>query len=462
MSELLDPGPPCCKVQGLVQKGNTVIAKTDDAGARATPRALMLLLTLAVAEALPRWSWDTVQTYIHCANITGEWNAGALHRLAQQPFVVFEKNHKLFAPPMNTSGEAKIAESCRLVKQLSPTTDCYMYTENDVARTYDSLGHWFEANPESALHCPAGQLVRRSNVVNVDASGKKHTYSFLAYDFDNAAGRAQWIKRATDAVATGYVDGVLIDGNRKNFSAEILKPCSAAKRQSWSVSYAEALRTLARALGPNQTIIANLVTPEDLSVSTGGMEEFGATNDWFGGKPPDAASRGIPTIMGWHSKRCGLWNQSCLLDFHGYGTFETELAAFLLGVYEHAYFGYGDGTGYWGGGGPSACQAWLLDRAEYHRPLGAPHGPAKIASSRFPELKCSMLSAVPDASNTAGCVYTRSFASGTAVYVGQFQKPKIDRRTKLSSNFGSCIYWKDGNVTSPNAADCPPRAAVAV
>jgi len=142
MSDLLDPGPPCCKVQGLVQTGNTVIAKTDDAGARATPRALMLLLTLAVAEALPRWSWDTVQTYIHCANITGEWNGGALHRLAQQPFVVFEKNHKLFAPPMNTSGEAKIAESCRLVKQLSPTTDCYMYTENDVARTYYSLGHW--------------------------------------------------------------------------------------------------------------------------------------------------------------------------------------------------------------------------------------------------------------------------------------------------------------------------------
>ena len=100
--------------------------------------------------------------------------------------------------------------------------------------------------------------MRRSNVVNVDATGKKHTYSFLAYDFDNAAGRAQWIKRATDAVATGHVDGVLIDGNRKNFSAEILKPCSAAKRQSWSVSYAEALRTLARALGPNHTIIANL------------------------------------------------------------------------------------------------------------------------------------------------------------------------------------------------------------
>ena len=67
-----------------------------------------------------------------------------------------------------------------------------------------------------------------------------------------------------------------------------------------------------------------------------------------------------------------------------------------------------------------------------------------------------MLSPNPDATDTAGCVYTRSFASGTRVYVGQFVKPKIDRRTKASTNFGSCIYWSDGNVTSPNVADCPP------
>ena len=25
--------------------------------------------------ALPEWSWDTIQTYVHCANFTGEWNA---------------------------------------------------------------------------------------------------------------------------------------------------------------------------------------------------------------------------------------------------------------------------------------------------------------------------------------------------------------------------------------------------
>jgi len=56
-----------------------------------------------LALALPRWSWDTLQTYVHCANRTGEWNDAALAVLSAQPFVVFEKNHKLFARPANTS-----------------------------------------------------------------------------------------------------------------------------------------------------------------------------------------------------------------------------------------------------------------------------------------------------------------------------------------------------------------------
>ena len=106
-------------------------------------RGLNLAVLLAVAPlaaSLPAWSWDTVQTYVHCANTTGEWNSAALHQLAAQRFVVFEKNHKLFYSgpdgAMSTSAETKIARSCQLVKQISPSTECYMYTELDVARTY--------------------------------------------------------------------------------------------------------------------------------------------------------------------------------------------------------------------------------------------------------------------------------------------------------------------------------------
>ena len=46
--------------------------------------AAALLLGAGSVGALPSWSWDTIQTYVHCANFSGEWNAGALQVLAKQ------------------------------------------------------------------------------------------------------------------------------------------------------------------------------------------------------------------------------------------------------------------------------------------------------------------------------------------------------------------------------------------
>ena len=53
-------------------------------------------------------------------------------------FVVFEKVHGLFADPVNTSAETKIAASCAQVKVAAaaakvPAPDCYIYTEVDWA-----------------------------------------------------------------------------------------------------------------------------------------------------------------------------------------------------------------------------------------------------------------------------------------------------------------------------------------
>jgi hypothetical protein len=117
------------------------------------------LWIVAPSNALPPWSWDTVQTYVHCANYSGEWNDDALKVLAQQPFVVFEKYHKAFeAEPYGIldNAEAKITESCRKIKALSPKTDCYMYVESDWARTEYSLGHWFVDHPSATLNCSTG------------------------------------------------------------------------------------------------------------------------------------------------------------------------------------------------------------------------------------------------------------------------------------------------------------------
>jgi hypothetical protein len=119
-------------------------------------RVLVLLLALLyTAAALPSWTWDTVQTYVHCANYTGEWNEDALQVLASQPFVVFEKYHKLFEKPVCDQAERKILTSCKKVKAINPKTECYIYTESDWARTAYGLGHWFEAHNASALQCPS-------------------------------------------------------------------------------------------------------------------------------------------------------------------------------------------------------------------------------------------------------------------------------------------------------------------
>ena len=107
-----------------------------------------------VANAMPLWSWDTIQTYVHCANFSGvavpvanpksngriaqklntepispqpgEWNDDALRVLSQQPFVVFEKYHKVFVDPPFDEAEAKIAESCAKVKALNASVQCLM------------------------------------------------------------------------------------------------------------------------------------------------------------------------------------------------------------------------------------------------------------------------------------------------------------------------------------------------
>ena len=60
--------------------------------------------------------------------------------------------------------------------------------------------------------------------------------------------------------------------------------------------------------------------------------------------------------------------------------------------------------------------------------------------------------------DVSGCLWTRVFASGTAVFEGQWL-PKDD--PEKPRNGGSCIYWSDGSVTSSNATRCQPKALIA-
>ena len=158
--------------------------------------------------------------------------------MAKQPFVVFEKYHKIFNEPVCDNAEDKIVASCKAVKALNPKTQCYMYTESDWARTEYSLGHWFDANPDSALQCPnKGDFVGTNDSVCASGKGKQgdcFNYHYLAYDFNNTAAREKWIERVTNVTSTGFVDGAFIDGNRGGFNSGITSACSADKQAGWA------------------------------------------------------------------------------------------------------------------------------------------------------------------------------------------------------------------------------------
>eukprot|EP00966_Prymnesium_polylepis_P335219 7390579-Prymnesium_polylepis.1 len=85
---------------------------------------------------------------------------------------------------------------------------------------------------------------------------------------------------------------------------------------------------------------------------------------------------------------------------------------------KYAYFGAG---GEWGGEGPEACSSWLKVWPEYGYPLGEPQGKA---------------------AETAEGIYTRSFASGTHVWLNA----SYTRRSP-GSRGKSCIYWANGKTT---------------
>ena len=106
-------------------------------------------------------------------------------------------------------------------------------------------------------------LATPNNVPGPDGSHVYH-YSFHAYDFRTPKMQSLWAKRITDAVATGFVDGAFIDGNRGGWGfgncnacpkdrPKHDKCCDGLKAGLKAAHYA-----VAKAVGPNATLISNL------------------------------------------------------------------------------------------------------------------------------------------------------------------------------------------------------------
>lgn len=253
--------------------------------------------------------------------------------------------------------------------------------------------------------------------------------TFYSYDFSDAEMQAQWVRRVTDAVATGFVDGAFIDGDRNGFWTANTEKCNVGKVDAYKAGLNHSVFMLAKNLSSaaanagrptGTTLITNYPTKEAMALCQGGMVERGM---------------GLKYFVQWEKNTCGLDKGPCLLDYHvDHGTasektFLSTLATFLLGVYKYAYIGLGAG---WSGSGAGACSAWLEPYPEYSKPLGEPLGHYVTTNGTYGE------------------VMTRKFSTGTKVYVGQHVPPAPKGKP---STAGNCIFWSDGTV-SGNASQC--------
>ena len=416
------------------------------------------LLLVGTANALPPWTWDTMQSYVHCANMSGAWAPWAADVLAEASFVVFEKWHGMFASPANTSAETKIAAACAQVKEASARsqspTDCYIYVEVDWARTVYTLGHDVDANLATlGMHWSNGSAfgndaaVTLPNKYSINDTTTFH-YHWHGYDFRAAAMQKLWAARITDAVATGHVDGAFIDGNRGGWNFKSTSACAKGDKTCVSElqkGLEEAHRTVAQTLGRDATLISNYPTPEALAVTSGGMCErcgHGA-----------GAVVSLRETYYANDMTCGLWNQPCVLQYRCYGNngqhgSETitpyqdianqSIATFLMAMEKYAYYGGGSESGV----GPQACNMsdgsfHFLNWPDLKRPLGNPLGVFK------------------NVTRGSDHIFTRVFATGTRVAINATMASSPHDESK--DNY-KCIWWSDGFTTG--GANCPAKTAV--
>lgn len=260
----------------------------------------------------------------------------------------------------------------------------HQYVEVDWARTFYTLGHEVDADAaELAMHYPNGTLLTTRQPIS---NGTDHfVYTFRAYDFRNPTMQAKWAARITDAVGTGHVDGAFVDGNRGGWGCSTANACTNKSdvgcKPGLSAGLAAAHRVAATTIGSTKTLISNYPTDEARAITQGGMCE--------------RCGNGIKTVnelqRDYAHRTCGLWNQSCLLQYRPFGMGHNlspytklandSLATFLLAAGPYSFYGAGDETGMgsqacFGRSGSMRVPVW----PDMARPLGKPQGDFKNSS----------------------------------------------------------------------------------
>jgi hypothetical protein len=423
------------------------------------------------------FKWDTVadKLYSFCSNASGALAPDALVALAQSKMMIHGMEEGAAMNPAWQNSEAKIGAAAAQLRTLNPS-QLQLYTvQIDYARSVYTSGQWFHAHPECLNRDSNGVLMNHTGTLHPPPGnhdecdfGRNATYAGYCpvYGFQTECGRDNWVRLIVDAVTQNDLDGVFIDGFQ-GCAIDDAHPnmqgccpggvagsqCNAAQKTAWMLGLRQALWALKGALGAlNKTIICNK-TGGTYACGTDSTKCFcdASNSERFGGGPG-----GVINLVDYHAL-----NPEGGVIVHvphindNIGIFNTALAAFLLGAYD----GYGFGIGFdyeCGKGG------WL-ETAKYadvlKQKLGAPIAAVDIAIASWPTANCTYTTPARPKSylaQTVGCMMSRSFASGTVVFIGNYLAPiPVSRPT----NTGLCIWWSDGSLMG-NATECPPKEHV--
>ena len=102
----------------------------------------------------PRFSWDTLQSFVHTSNVTGPFNDAAVAALARYPMATFEKYHNSSKGFLQ---ESNVPPTCKQVSEASGGNTLSFYYLNAVIDWSVYILHeQMEANPSWRLKNTTG------------------------------------------------------------------------------------------------------------------------------------------------------------------------------------------------------------------------------------------------------------------------------------------------------------------
>lgn len=228
-------------------------------------------------------TWDTTPVFFHSANKSGPFSASTLDYIAEHPFamVTLEKSTMLNYPPLNSSGEAKVIQQARWIKQRAPSRAVLFYA--------CSMG-WNlapdEGNYDLYTQLPDNLWLRNSHTGDYCTVRGK----WKVFDLSQSEMVHRWLDAMIiKPLASGVIDGVFVDSaNLKVGDGEWLS-CDGGiphdKAAKWNAAHAALFPAAQAIFGDKGIVMANNM---DFPTPGGGLgnrgrffEEFIGAFDGF-------------------------------------------------------------------------------------------------------------------------------------------------------------------------------------